>query len=97
MKNCLKDLELKLSYHNKKDIAYEDNSMKLKKVQEEYEVSIKEYKNKQEEIRKNFEEKEKILEEEYLAKEKELLNTIDDVNFVNKKLQRENDDVISIN
>lgn len=67
--------------------------MKLRKVQEEYEESIKLYKNKQEEVRKDFEEKEKMLEEVYYNKERELLNTIDDVNYVNKKLQRENDDV----
>lgn len=94
LNSCLKELELKLTYHNQKDLAYEENAMKLKKVQEEYEESIKNYKNKQEESRKYFEEKEKILDDDYYNKERELLNTIDDVNYVNKKLQRENDDVL---
>lgn len=89
----MKELELKLTYHNQKDLAYEENAMKLKKIQEEYEESIRHYKNKAEEIRKTFEEKEKVLEEIYYNKEKELLDTIDDVNYVNKKVQRENDDV----
>jgi hypothetical protein len=93
----MKELELKLTYHNQKDLAYEENAMKLKTIQEEYKESIKHYKNKQEEIRTNYEEKEKLLEEEYYNKEKELLNTIDDVNYVNKKLQRENDDVVIVN
>jgi len=89
----MNEFELKLKYHNKKDLVYEDNTMKLKQIQDEYEESIKQYKIKQDELRKNFEQKEKILEEEYYKKEKEYLNSIDDVNYQNKKLIRENEDV----
>jgi len=93
LRSFLKELELKLTYYYQKDLAYEDNTNKLKKVQEEYEESIINYKNKQEDIRNNFEEKKKIFEEEFNIKERQMLNIIDDVNYVNKKLQRESDDV----
>jgi len=93
LKKFTQELELKLTYHNQKDLAYEDNSSKLKKIQEEYEESIKIFKNKQEEMRKNYEEKEKNLLDNYIKREKELLNNIEEMTYENKKLQRENQDV----
>ncbi len=94
LKVCLNELELKLKYHNQKDLAYEDKTMKLKEIQEDYADSIKEYKLKQEELRKYYEEKEKDLENEYNKKVKEYISTIDDVNYQNKKILRESEDVI---
>lgn len=93
LKKFANELELKLQYYNQKDATYDSNISKLWQIQEEYDQSIKNYKQTQEELRRKFEEKEKKLQEEFFIKEKEYLNHIESLTNDNNKLFKDFENV----
>jgi hypothetical protein len=91
LKKIIKELNLDLFYFKEKDQKFEENAQKLKNIQNEYEISIKEYKFKQEENRKKYENKEKDYFDEIQKQKKDYNKILTERKYEIDLIRNEND------